>query len=249
MRLSNSLFESSGKVRPVKDVPAVIVYVLFFALFFQITIQINSSAVNPEIRPIPEAMSVDKLKLIGLADNIAMSKLTMLWLQAFDDQPGISIPFKQLNYSRIINWLNIILELDNRTLYPLLSASRIYSEVPDDNRKRMMLEFVYEKFLDDPNRRWPALAHAVYVAKHQLKDLPLALRYAKALAKYATSKNVPFWAKEMNIYVLEDMNEIESAKILIGGLIESGEITDEHELRFLKERLKRLEKSGQVQGK
>jgi hypothetical protein len=45
----------------------------------------------------------------------------------------------------------------------------------------------------------------------------------------------------MEIYVLEDMGEIEAAKILIGGLLESGEITDAHELKFLEERLRRLE--------
>ena len=45
----------------------------------------------------------------------------------------------------------------------------------------------------------------------------------------------------MEIYVLEDMGEIESARILIGGLLESGAITDTHELMFLQQRLERLE--------
>lgn len=241
MKLSAVFPKKSDRVRPVKDVPVIIAVMLFLTLFGQVALQINSPAVNPEARPLPEVISAKKLELIGLADKIAMSKLTMLWLQAFDDQPGISIPFRELDYAKIIDWLNVILTLDSRTQYPLLAASRIYSEVPDENRKRMMLEFVYRKFLENPNRRWPALAQAVYVAKHQLKDLPLALRYANALAKNVSSDKVPFWAKQMNIYVLEDMNEIESAKVLIGGLLDSGEIKDEHELKFLKERLKKLE--------
>ena len=57
-----------------------------------------------------------------------------------------------------------------------------------------------------------------------------------------TVKNVPFWVKEMHIYVLEDMGELESAKVLIGGLLESGAIDDEHEINFLQERLQRLER-------
>lgn len=235
------VFINAHNTRPVKDVPVVIIFLIIFSLTAQFVFQINSPVTNPEIRPLPEVTSAKKLKLLGMADNIAVAKMTMLWLQAFDNQPGISISFKQLDYRKLADWLNVILELDKRTLYPLLAASRIYSEVPDNNRKRIMLEFVYEKFLADPNRRWPALAHAVYVAKHRLNDLPLALRYAEALAKYATSREVPFWAKEMNIYVLEDMNEIESAKVLIGGLLASGEITDKHELKFLQDRLQRLE--------
>ena len=110
-----------------------------------------------------------------------------------------------------------------------------------------MLEFVYEQFFVDPNRRWPALAHAVYVAKHRLKDLPLALRYAHAISENVTLNDIPYWVRQMEIYVLEDMGEIKSAKILIGGLLESGAITDPHELEFLQERLQKLE-GGQSQG-
>ena len=37
----------------------------------------------------------------------------------------------------------------------------------------------------------------------------------------------------MQIIVLEDMGEVEAAKILVGALIDSGEITDPYELNFL----------------
>jgi len=83
----------------------------------------------------------------------------------------------------------------------------------------------------------------VYVAKHRLQDLSLALKYASALASKVTLEDVPQWVKQMEIYVLEDMGEIESAKILIGGLLESGSIKDPNELRFLEIRLQRLEQA------
>jgi hypothetical protein len=37
------------------------------------------------------------------------------------------------------------------------------------------------------------------------------------------------------------MNELEAAKILIGGLIASGQVKDERDLRLLERRLKELE--------
>ncbi|HCN90147.1 MAG TPA: hypothetical protein DIT28_13380, partial [Oxalobacteraceae bacterium] len=58
---------------------------------------------------------------------------------------------------------------------------------------------------------------------------------------HATGSQVPDWAKQMEIFLLEDMNELERAKILLGGLLHSGQITDPHEIRFLEERLKQLE--------
>ncbi len=36
----------------------------------------------------------------------------------------------------------------------------------------------------------------------------------------------------MDIFVLEDMGETEAAQIVIGGLLENGQVTDPHEFRF-----------------
>jgi len=182
---------------------------------------------------------------MGLGDSITIAKLFMLWLQAFDNQPGISVPFKNLDYRQVINWLERILTLDPKGQYPLLAAGRIYGVVPDHEKKRQMLEFISEQFSKDPDRRWPSMVHAIYVAKHRLKDYPLALNYAHAVAQQVTAKDIPHWVKQMEIYVLEDMGEIESAKILIGGLLESGAITDAHEIQFLLDRLDRLESENE----
>jgi hypothetical protein len=43
---------------------------------------------------------------------------------------------------------------------------------------------------------------------------------------------VPAWARELEIFIAEDMNE-RDARALIGGLLRSGQITDPHELQFL----------------
>ena len=200
------------------------------------------------LQPVPEAVQQDlpqppaaiQLRLAGLDDPVALSKALMLWLQAFDNQPGISIPFNRLDYDLLIRWLDRILELDERSHYPLLAASRLYSLVQDAGKKRQMLEFVRQKFLRDPGRRWQWLAHCVYVAKYQLKDLGLALEYAHTLRLWTESPAVPYWARHMEVYILEDMGNIEAAKILIGGLLESGFVEDPAEVRFLQERLNTL---------
>jgi hypothetical protein len=241
MKLFLPAWITDSNERPVADVPRPVLVILVIAFVMQITWHASKPLLNPHAKPLPEPVLSAQLQLYGLGDPVAIAKMTMLWLQAFDNQPGISIPFRELDYSKVTGWLENILTLDSKGQYPLLAASRVYSQVPDEGRQRLMLEFVYEKFFEDPNRRWPSLVHAVYVAKHVLNDLPLALRYAEALAERVNIDSAPFWVTQMHIYVLEDMDEIESAKILIGGLIESGAIKDEHELQFLMQRLERLE--------
>jgi hypothetical protein len=178
---------------------------------------------------------------MALGDPLVTGKLLVLWLQAFDNQPGISIPFRELDYARVAAWLERALAVDPRGQYPLLAASRLYAEVPVEAKQRYMLEFVHRQFLDDPGRRWRWLAHAAIVAKHRLQDLPLALRFARSIREHASGEDVPFWAKDLDLLVLEDMGELEAAKVLIGGLLESGAINDTNEIRFLQKRLEDLE--------
>lgn len=222
-------------------VPASVWSVLFLSLFLQC--YWHWSSTNLEIKredlPVPPKMSL--VKLASLDDPVTAAKWVMLWLQAFDNQPGISIPLRELNYQRVTEWLDLILDLDNKIQYPLLAAIRFYAEVADERKQRTMIDYISKKFIENPDERWQFMAHAVYIAKHRIKDQQLALESAKLIRQYATGENVPYWAKQMEIFVLEDMGELESAKVLIGGLLESGELKDAHQIKFLTQRLIEIE--------
>jgi len=141
-----------------------------------------------------------------------------------------------------MQWLRAIVDTDPRSEYALFVAARVYADVADPAKCRAMLAFIHQAFLEDPNRRWPWLAHAALLAKHRLQDLPLARRYAADIERLATDPGIPFWARQMEIFILEDMNELEAAKVMLGGLLASGRITDPQERRFLQGRLEELER-------
>lgn len=225
--------------RPLHTVPRAVFAVLAAALILQIAWQsaLPRPAARAEALTAPPA--IPALRVASLGEPVALAQLMTLYLQAFDNQPGISIPFLDLDYRRVIQWLTAILELDPIAQYPLLMASQLYAQVPDHARTRLMFDFVYAEFLRDPNRRWRWLAHATLVAKHRLKDQTLALHYAREIARLAPA--APGWARQMQIFVLEDLGEIESAKIFLGALLASGDVRDEHELHFLTERLEAMQ--------
>jgi len=228
--------------RPISGVPRVVVAFLALALAAQIALKIVAPRPGARAEDLPPAPGIGTLRLASFGDPVALAKGLMLYLQAFDYQSGSRIPYRDLDYDRLEAWLARILELDPQGQYPLLAASRLYAEVPVEAKQRSMLEFVYRQFLLDPNRRWPWLAHVAVIAKHRLHDLPLALRYARAIQDSATAADVPLWAKQMQAFILEDMNELEAARLVIGGYIQSGQVKEPGELRFLDERLKELEK-------
>jgi hypothetical protein len=233
--------------RPLSDVPLWAKALLAVAL----TLQLIFAVLQPEPRAAAEdlgvAPSVDTLRLASVGEPIALAKLLMLHIQAFDYQAGTRTPYRHLDYGHLEAWLTRILTLDPTGQYPLMSASRLYADVPDTKKQRQILDFVYREYLKDPNRRWPWLAHATIVAKHQLKDLPLAREYAVTLQKHTTAADVPAWVRQMEPFILEDMNEFEAARILIGGLIASGQITDQRDLMLLDRRLKDLEQRIETQ--
>lgn len=227
--------------RPLADVPVWIIGLLAGALVLQVLWAFSQPKPTAKAEDLGPPPSADALRLAAAGEPIALGKLLMLYLQAFDYQAGSRIPYRDLDYAHLEGWLRRILELDPGGQYPLMSASRLYAEVPDPARQRRMLEFVYAEYLKDPNRRWPWLAHATVVAKHQLKDLPLARKYAVALQQHTTTAEAPPWVRQMEPFILEDMNELEAARLLIGGLIASGQVKGRRDLELLERRLQRLE--------
>ncbi|MGK0298953.1 MAG: hypothetical protein ACI9XC_002578 [Gammaproteobacteria bacterium] len=236
MKYRFSLTGNSAGERPVSAVPGLIRVILVISLLSQLFLHGATSKLQIRTEPLPEPLSYNILNLMSIGEPVFLSKLLMFWVQGFDHQPGISIPFAQLDYEILINWLDRILLLDPHSHYVLLSAARIYSEVPDQAKKRQILDFVNKKFLEQPQERWRWMAHAVYVAKHRIKDNELALTYARDLRIHTMPGTIPDWARQMELFVYEELGDLESAQILLGGLIESGEITDESEIRFLMSR-------------
>jgi hypothetical protein len=224
--------------RPIAAVPWAARLTLTLALVAQIAWQ--GAALKPVAaasqlsRPLDLSLS----RVVSLGEPIAFAELLVLYLQAFDNQPGISVPFRELDYDAVEAWLQTALALDPSSQYPLMMAAHLYAQVPDEGKQRRMLAFVHREFLRDPERRWRWLAHAAIIAKHRLKDMPLALSYAEDITRHASSAQN--WAKQMRIFILEDMGEVESAAVLLGGLLAGGEVTDSAEIHFLTERLAAL---------
>ena len=228
--------------RPVATVPRRVLVLLAIALCVQVTWQ----ALQPRPSARAEALGAPAdpalLRALALGEPIALAQLLTLNLQAFDNQPGVSVPFLDLDYARVTAWLGTILELDPVGQYPLLMASQIYAQVPDEAKQRRMCEFVREQFDRDPNGRWRWLAHCAIVAKHRLGDTRLALSYAEAITRKA--RLASNWARQMRIFILEDMGEREAATVLLGGLLASGEVSEPKEIHFLTERLKEHRAAG-----
>jgi hypothetical protein len=228
----------NGGERSMAAVPRWVLALFVAALAAHATLRASDPAPAAAASALEAPLPVPALRAMSAGEPQAMAQFLMLYLQAFDNQSGISIPYRALDYARVIAWLTAALTLDPASQYPLMMASQLYGQAPGSDRQRVMCDFVHREFLARPDARWRWLAHCAIMARHRLKDTPLALRYADDIARHAGGAS--HWARQMHIFLLEDMGERERAMVLLGGLLAGKEITDAREIHFLTERLQKL---------
>ncbi len=227
--------------RPLTFVPLSAIILLVIGLCAQMLWHFSHPIKPSGAEKLPDPPALHVLQLASFGEPVALSKILLLYLQTFDDQPGVRSAFRALDYDEVETWLNLTLQLDPRSQYPLFLASRIYGASGDLTRQRKMFDFVYRQFFIDPNRRWDSLAYAAIMTRHRQKDLPKAHFYAQALREHVTDKNVPSWVRQMDIFILEDMTDYGKAAELLRALLQSGEVTDLAEYQFLTHRLNKIE--------
>jgi hypothetical protein len=227
--------------RPWSRVPKLAGIALSMGILSQAALYFWQPPAQPKGEELGAPPSARLLAAVALGDPLPVAAGLNLYLQSFEMQPGLMVAYRSLDYSQVERWLVTSAALDPANQTPHLAASRIYGDIPDLTRMRLMLDLTHRQFAADPNRRWPWLAHAAYLAKHRLKDLPLARQYARTLAQGVTDPSVPVWARQMEVFILEDMGEKETARIMLGGIVASGQVNDARDLARLRARLKALE--------
>jgi hypothetical protein len=176
-------------------------------------------------------------QIASLSEDSFAGYLTLLFLQNFNVSLGRPTPLAAMDRSSVIRWLDLATALDSDSRYPLLLASRHFAETGTPEQRRSMLDWIYRRFEERPNERWPWLVHAVFAARHVLHDQPLAETYAAALRNRVTDSKAPSWVAQMDLLLRADLGEAEDARTILAGLIGAGQIRSPAELKFLESRI------------
>ena len=224
--------------RPILQLPRPLL--LGFAAIFAVQLlwhHVNRPRIEAEYRPLSEPYDAATYRGLAAGSEHLIGYLLSIRLQLHDNQVGRHFSYRLIDYDRLVAWLERLSDIAPGTEYPMLLASRIYSQVQDEQRLRRLLAFIERRFEDNPQLHWRRLAEACLLAKHRLGDLQLALRLAEMLALQPAGVKMPHWARDFRILLLADLNEYESAIAIIEGLLEPGVIDDPDERRFLQEKL------------
>ena len=235
--------------RPFASLPVVLrgLFVTFLVLqVVFIASTSDQSGVAFEQLDAPAHDSVYRVASLGSERLLAY--LLTLELQLHDAQAGVHIPYTRLNFEHLREWLLTLYRLNPLSDYPAFLATRVYGQNPDPDRVRIMIGVVEDLFERNPRQHWRRMTEACLLAKHQLKDLPLALSLARKLSEMPGEIKTPFWARDMELILLDEMDEKESARMLISSMLQSGDITDNDERRFLEQRLLKIQQELSSRG-
>lgn len=194
---------------------------------------------SPPSETLKSPPSSTTLRLAALDEHALASYWTNFYVQLADVH--LHTELRDLDYRKVEHWLALAQELNSKSSYSLMLASRFFGELGSESDRKRMLEYVYIEYLKNPNTAWPWMAHATFVAHHGLRDLTLALKFAQALRE-KSGPSTPAWAKQMEIFILEDMDELTAAKILLGNLFISGQFHNTQDFLLMQKRLEDLKK-------
>ena len=224
--------------RPISKVPLPVL-LGFVAIFIGqiLAHQYSQSSAAVEYKPLSKPYSAAIYQGISMGSNRLFSYLLTMRLQLHDNQAGRHVSYRELDYVLLVEWLYLLNALNYESEYPMMLASRVYSQTRDKNQLRLILGYIDQTFRQNPQIHWRRQAEATVIAKHQLGDKALALSMAEGLSAQPEEIKMPHWARDMQLLILADLNEYESAIAIIQSLLQGGSITDPDELRFLKEKL------------
>ena len=233
-----------SRERKLSQVPASIL--LGFVLF--VTTQISyhhysNSYADASFRQLTSPRNPGLYRAMASGSDRLLSYMLLIGLQLHDNQKGLHVSYNRLDYTLLSDWLLALYELNPGSDYPAFLAARVYSQVEDEEKLRRMVRVVELLFEKNPQQHWRRMTEACLILKHQLKDLPEALRLAERIASLPASTEIPFWARDMKLVLLDELGELESAQLLISSMLQSGEIADPDEIRFLQMRLLRIQQN------
>ena len=229
----------------MKNIKVYTRLVVLFSVLLQIGIWTKTSEILPKLEVIDSPPSLAEAKIEALGDTQLAFRTLAFNLQNSGDSFGRFTSLKNYDFKLVAAWLHLLDQLDHRSNFAPSIASYYYSNTQRKADNKYITEYLSAHYDHDPARKWWWMTQAVSIANFKMGDKELALKYSKKLAD--AEVEMPFWAKNMGVFILEKMGEKEQAYRLIKEIMENTDKYSEEDLNFMryfvKERLGFLNKS------
>ena len=183
---------------------------------------------------VPPAPSNQVAKALAMGDGQFLYRAATFVLQNMGDEGGRVTPLKDYDYQRLGQWFSLLDRFDPQSEFLPVLVGYYFSQSQNPDDVRIVISFLAHIAIRDPERNWRWLAHAIYLARHRVKDMDLALSLAYRMAAIK-SPGIPIWARQMPAFVLADVGEKEAARDLMEAIMDSQIDLDPAEIEFMRD--------------
>jgi hypothetical protein len=184
------------------------------ALAAHAALAVHVQGLRPGWTGVPSPPPAAFAPLLTLGDGQLFYRAGGLGLQNLGDGGGVITPLAAYDYQRLDRWFRLLDRLDPLAHYVPTLAGWYFGQTSRPADLRRIVVYLTAIGARDPARNWRWLAQAVYLARHRLHDVPLALGIARHLAGLAGTQ-APLWVRQMPAFVLAEVGEREAARDLL----------------------------------
>lgn len=173
--------------------------------------------------------------MMTLGDAEFSYRMGALSLQMMGDGGGQQTPLKDYNFEKLSKWFWLLNGLDPASNAVPMIASDYFGGSGDKEDVRIVIDFLSTIGQNPVGNKWRWLFESIYLARHKLKDLDLALDLSYKLAHMKPiGDTLPIWARQMPAFVLRDDGDKEAAAAIVKQLLSSKQYFSEGDIKFMK---------------
>ncbi len=214
---------------PVKALIAVLLALSLQVVFWSQTRHLTAGWAGVPPAPAPRVALA-----LALGDRQFLYRASAFALQNMGDEGGRVTPLRNYDYRRLGGWFQLLDAFDAESQYLPVLVGYYFGLTPNTEDLRIVISYLARIAVRDPERNWRWLMHAVYLARHRVKDTRLALDLAYRAAAL-DAPGIPLWTKQMPALVLAEIGETEAARDLFEALLESDPNIPPEEMDFMKD--------------
>lgn len=184
------------------------------------------------VPPVPDREGALAMTLSDAQFSFRFGAMT---LQNLGNSGGQVTPIRDYDYQKLAGWFALLDGLDPASDHvPMLAAYYFgATTVPED--VGVVVDYLARAGDSPVGTKWRWLAHAVFLARHRMDNLPLALDLAYKLAKLQTvDDEMPLWARQMPAFVLSAGGDHEDARKIIENILLTAPDLHPNEVNFMR---------------
>lgn len=188
---------------------------LFLAVVLQISLWTYARGFQARWANVPPVPSYAGALSFGLGDAQFAYRALGVMLQNLGNTGGLTINIEEYDYDALKGWFLLTDRLDPASNFMPFLAGYYFGAVQDPVKAGRIVDYLAVQGARPEKDKWRWLARAAYLARYSEKDTAKALKLSQQLAALYPRVNLPFWARQMPVFILQDRGEKEAALAMV----------------------------------